>query len=79
MEIGSYLIVGVIVSLVAQYIKQYAGTSGFKTQAIVAALSIIAATTYYLLKDTVYWETVLAIFAFAGATYAYILKQLENK
>lgn len=78
MEIGSYLIVGVIVSSLAQIIKNKFGTSGTKTQIVVLAISIVAATAFFFLKDTVYWESLLAIFGFAGAVYAYFFKRLED-
>ncbi len=70
-------IIGVIVSLVVQAVKKYAGDSDWLKMAIVLILSIFASAIYYFVKDTTFWQTLLQILTTAGATYTFIIKRFE--
>jgi len=77
MEIGSYVVIGAIVSLIVQYLKTNLRTSRDETMIAVLLISIISGSAYYFIKDTSLWQPILQILAFAGAIYTYILKRFE--
>lgn len=75
---GSLIIIGAIVSALVQAIKNRFGTSGSTTIAIVAAISVACGIVYYFFQRSGLVESVITILGFAGATYAYIFKQIEE-
>lgn len=77
MDITSYIVIGAIVSLIVQVIKNKYGTNSTGTLVAVTAVSLVAGTAYYFIKDTAYLQTVLSILGFAGAVYTYILRRFE--
>lgn len=77
MEILSLTVVGAIVSVIVQFLKNKYGTNTQETLAAVIVISIIAGTGYFLVKETSLWQPILQILAFAGAIYTYILKRFE--
>jgi uncharacterized membrane-anchored protein YitT (DUF2179 family) len=78
MEITQYLIIGVAVSMLVQWLKTKYGTDSNKTLLVVLGLSIVTGTVYYFIKDTNYYQTILSILAMAGAFYTYILQRFEK-
>lgn len=78
MEITQYLIIGVAVSMLVQWLKTKYGTDSNKTLLVVFGLSIVTGTVYYFIKDTNYYQTILSILAMAGAFYTYILQRFEK-
>jgi hypothetical protein len=78
-DIGSLLIVGVAVTLLVQFLKNIAGTSEFGTLAIVVVVSLLAAWAYVALKDKNFWQSLIQVLSFAGATYTYIVQRFESK
>lgn len=79
LDMGSLVLVGVAVSLVVQIIKDRLGATRYGTQIAVLALSVLCGGVYVLLNETPYWETFLQILLAAGAFYAFIIRQFENK
>ena len=77
MELTSYVIIGAVVSLIVQYLKNKFETESKMTILIVIGISLVAGTIYFFLKDTNYWTAVLSILGFAGAVYTYIVKRFE--
>jgi hypothetical protein len=78
MDLTSYIVIGAVVSVIVQFLKNKYGTASQWTLVIVAGLSIVAGTIYFLLKDTIYWQSVISILGFAGAIYTYIIKRFES-
>jgi len=78
MELTSYIIIGVAVSAIVQFLKKKYGTESNQTMVIVIGLSILAGSLYFFIKDSGYFENILTILAFAGATYTYVLKKFED-
>lgn len=72
------LIVGVIVSLLVQLLKNKYGTKSPATLAIVLAASIIAAWGYTYLQSVGLWEVFLPILTTAGAFYTFIIARFED-
>lgn len=66
------------VALAVQVIKNYFGTSEYKTLAVVFVLSLVAAIIYTTLVAAGYWTAVLNIMTVAGAIYTYILARFEK-
>ena len=66
-------IVGAVVSLFTQWAKKQFGTNEYRTLAIVAVASLIAAAIYTYLKASGYWETFYGVLITAGASYAFIV------
>lgn len=69
---------GVIVSLLVTFIKKKAGTSTWGTMVSVVVLSLMAGGLYMSLVHFGYWESVLKVFATAGAFYAYVIKNFGD-
>ena len=78
MELLQLAIVGAVVSLIVQGIKNYAGTSTYGTLASVVVISGLAGWGYFLVKDTSFWPSFVQILTFAGAIYTYLIKRFET-
>ena len=75
--LGSLAIVGVIVSLLVQWLKNK--FDAFQAQVFAVGLSIVAGVVYFFLKaHTNLLADCLSILATAEVVYAYILQYLEN-
>ena len=77
MDITSYIVIGAVVSVIVQFLKNKFGTESQWTLLIVAGLSVVAGSIYFLLKDTSYWQSIISVLVYAGAIYTYILKRFE--
>lgn len=77
MEILSLTVVGAIVSVIVQFLKNKYGTNTQGTLTAVIAISIVAGVAYYFVKQTEFLPVIIQILAFAGAIYTYILKRFE--
>lgn len=77
MDIASFIVIGAVVSVIVQFLKNRFGTESAITLTIVMALSVVSGAIYYFLKETTLWQPILQILAFAGAIYTYILKRFE--
>jgi hypothetical protein len=78
-DIGSLLIVGVIVTLLIQFLKNAFGTSSYGTLAMVAVISIIAAWGYVALRDKSFWPSFIQVLSFSGSVYTFFVQRFENK
>lgn len=79
LDFGSLIIVGALVSLFTQFIKNVFGTSKTGTLLAVVAFSLVSGGLYVALRDTSYFETVVQILIASGAVYAFVLSRLETK
>lgn len=77
MDILSFTVVGAIVSVIVQVLKNKYGTNTQGTLTAVIVISIVAGVGYYFIKQTSFLPAVIQILAFAGAIYTYILKRFE--
>jgi len=77
MDILSFTVIGAVVSVIVQFLKNKYGTNTQGTLLAVIVISIVAGTGYFLVKETSLWQPILQILAFAGAIYTYILKRFE--
>lgn len=68
-------VVGSTLSLVVELIRQRLGPNSGRTKAITLGLSIIVGTGYYILRDTVWWQTILGILMAASTVYAFFFKK----
>lgn len=69
------VIIGVIVSLVAEVIRRKAKSDEYLTLGFVVLLSLAAGAIYVFIKDTPVLPVVLSILTYAGAFYAYIMRR----
>ena len=76
MEIAT--IFGVIVSFLTQVLKNKTGSRPLVTMGMVIGLSIVGGIAYTYLSSMGYWESFVGIFATAGATYGYIIKNYKE-
>lgn len=67
-------VVGGLLSLVIQFIKNKLGTDSTATKILTIVLSIIVGGAYFLLRDTVWYATIVGILAASSTVYALILK-----
>ena len=75
--LGSLAIVGVVVSLLTQWLKSKFTT--YRTQVYAVGLSIVAGAVYFFLKmHTNLLADILSVLATAEIVYAYLLQYLEN-
>jgi membrane associated rhomboid family serine protease len=78
MDFTAYIVIGAVVSVIVQFLKNKYGTENYITIIIVAGISVVAGSLYFFLKDTNYWQGIVSILGFAGAIYTYILKRFES-
>lgn len=72
------LILGAIVSVIAQISKKIFGTGEWQTLGTVAVLSLIAAGAYQLLNAYDYWDSVQQILMTAGAFYSFVILRFPS-
>ncbi|HBI50253.1 MAG TPA: hypothetical protein DDY21_00165 [Candidatus Moranbacteria bacterium] len=77
MEILSLTIIGAVVSVIVQFLKNKYGTNTQGTLTAVILLSIFAGIGYYIIEQHELLPIVLQILAFAGAIYTFIIKRFE--
>jgi len=78
-DFTSLVIVGAIVSLLIQFIKNTVGTSEYGTLAMVVVISLLGAWAYMALADTKYWDTFLKVLLGAGGIYSLLIQRFESK
>jgi len=78
MDFGSMIIVGAVVSLIVQVLKNSLQTSNGWTIVIVLAVSLSAGLFYVLFQNSVWWENFLKVLVAAGAVYTYIIRRFET-
>ena len=69
---------GVVVSLIVQAIKKYAGTDTPGTLISVVVLSILGGVGFWYLQHANLWNAFLEIIISCGAVYAFIIKNVED-
>jgi len=72
------LILGALVSVVAQVSKKFFGTSEYATLATVAGLSLASAGVYTWLGSSGYWESTQQILITSGAFYAFVIARFPK-
>jgi hypothetical protein len=72
------IIVGAVVSLIAQVVKKYFGTNEYTTLAVVLGLAIVGAFAYSVLVSVGYWENFLLVLTSAGAFYTFIIERFKS-
>lgn len=75
MTILSIGIIGVLVSIFQQYIKDSTWTTNAK-KLLVIGLSVLAAAIYIMFKDATFWKVAVEILVTASAAYALVIKDL---
>lgn len=71
--------IGVIVSLLVQWLKTKYETSSWKTMAILIAVAVVASAGYTYVSYLGMWEVVAKVLTTAGAFYAFIIQRFEEK
>lgn len=72
------LILGAIVSVIAQIAKKVLGTSEWKNLALVAVLALVAAGGYHFFTYVGYWDIVQQVLITSGAFYAFIISRFPD-
>ncbi len=72
------LLGGVVVSILVEFLKTFLKTSRGLTILILIVLSLLTAIIYHSLQVLGYWESVWQILVYAGAVYAFIIKNAET-
>jgi uncharacterized membrane protein YobD (UPF0266 family) len=78
MDIGSLIIVGVIVSLFVQWLKNVAKAGEYTTLAIVVAVSLVAGLFYQLFSTAPWWQGAIQTLAYAGAAYTFLIERFKK-
>lgn len=63
-------IVGVAVSFLVEFIQNQYGTNSAKTRGISIGLAVLLGGIYTILKDTVWWTTILGVLGSASTVFA---------
>ncbi len=69
-------LIGVVVSIIVEVIKRYAGTNKIATLGIVLIVSLIGATGWYFIEQSPYLTNLLQILTVAGAFYGLIIRNV---
>jgi len=79
MDITSFIVIGALVSVVVQIIKNKFGTNSTGTLASVLIISIVSGAAYfYIVNHTSLLQPIIQILAFAGAVYTFIIKRFQG-
>ena len=73
---GELILIGAIVSLLGQYLKNKFGTTSTGSLLLIVSISIIAALIMYFVDMFGYTEAFLQILTTAGAFYAFIINNI---
>ena len=77
-NIMQFAVVGAIVSLLVQWLKQYT-FGGWRTQVILIVLSFIGGAAYLFFQaHTNYWLDVVKVLGVADVAYSFILQYFEK-
>ncbi len=69
-------IVGIVVSLVVEFIKSKWGSDTFASRTVVISLSIVLGLIYYFVRQTSWWLPIVGILGAASTFYGlFIAKQ----
>ena len=79
MEILQLSVVGAIVSVVVQFLKNSTSSKFFGPRTYAIGLSLVAGTAYWLLRDNVVlWQAIGGIAVVANAVYGFLISALEK-
>jgi hypothetical protein len=73
-EILGIAVVGALLSVVIQHLKNVFGTDSTETKLLTVALSVAVGGAYFLLRQTVWWATIVGVLGAASTVYAFVLK-----
>lgn len=71
-------IIGIIVSLLTQWLKSAFPTQGWKTMFVLIGVSVFSAVVYTYLVSVGLWDTIVSVLVTAGAFYAFVIQRFEN-
>lgn len=74
-EFIAIAVVGAILSVVVQIIKEVFGTESNATKLITIALALVVGGLYVWIRSTPYFETALLVLTSASAVYALVIKK----
>lgn len=72
------IFIGVVVSLLVQWIKVVTKSNNALTLTYVAIVSLAGAGLYVYFSAQAYWSTVLTVLTTAGAFYTFVISQFES-
>lgn len=72
------IIIGMVVTLVAGLVKQYAGTNKMARIGMVLAIAFVFSALYTTFIDTPVWESFMKVAMTAGSFYVFIWKHVEE-
>lgn len=67
-------ILGVIASLVTEFIKNKSGTNGNKAKALTVLVALVIGAGYVLIKDTEFFPVVISVLAVSSTVYGFFIK-----
>lgn len=72
------LLFGAIVSLLVELLKKRFDTEKWMTLSLVVVLALLAGLYRFVAQDFGFWEQTIQVLSYAGAFYAFIIKNLED-
>lgn len=67
-------ILGVVASLVTEFIKNKSKTNGNKAKALTVLVSLVIGAVYVLIKDTPFFPVVISILAVSSTIYGFFIR-----
>lgn len=68
-------ILGVIASLITEFIKKKSETNSLQAKLLAIMISMIVGSAYVLAKDTPFWPVIMSVLAISSTVYGLIIKQ----
>lgn len=75
MDLMTISIVGTVLSLFIQWMKNKLGTNSIETKFVTILLALAIGSLYFFLKDTSWYQSVLGVLAASSTVYALLLKK----
>lgn len=71
--------IGIVVSLIVEALKRYAGTDSLMTHLMLAAIALVGSSLYvWLSADTMLWQSFVQVVLVASTFHNLILRKMES-
>lgn len=79
LDFSAIAFLGVVATLVIEYMKKKWGEGTFYSRTMVVVLSLLVGTAYYAIRDTVWYQTVLGVLAASSLVYGFFIAKKPSE
>jgi len=79
LDFASISFLGVVASLLIQWVKGKWGYDEFKSRTAVVVLALFIGTSYYAIRDTSWYQTVLGVLAASQVVFGFLIAKRPSE